>query len=54
MEDAVLKAYEQSFAAFHGWAYRTAVFAALPQLPTRAKLMKKLKENGTYIYNARL
>ncbi|KAJ9700987.1 hypothetical protein PVL29_006357 [Vitis rotundifolia] len=32
--------YEKSFAAYHGWATRTAVFASLPALPTRAKLMK--------------
>ncbi|KAL6331884.1 hypothetical protein AAG906_020232 [Vitis piasezkii] len=42
---AVSKSYEKSFAAYHGWATRTAVFASLPALPTRAKLMKKLHEN---------
>ena len=45
---AVSKSYEKSFAAYHGWATRTAVFASLPALPTRAKLMKKLHENGDY------
>ncbi|KAJ9700986.1 hypothetical protein PVL29_006356 [Vitis rotundifolia] len=45
IEGAVSKSYEQSFAAFHGWASRTAVFASLPHLPTRDKLMKKLTEN---------
>ena len=45
---AVSKSYEKSFAAYHGWATRTAVFASLPALPTRAKLMKKLHENGNY------
>ena len=45
-EGVVSKSYEQSFAAYHGWATRTAVFASLPHLPTRSKLMKKLKENG--------
>ncbi|RVW75916.1 Accelerated cell death 11 [Vitis vinifera] len=44
-EGVVSKSYEQSFAAYHGWATRTAVFASLPHLPTRSKLMKKLKEN---------
>ncbi|RVW45777.1 Accelerated cell death 11 [Vitis vinifera] len=42
---AASKSYEKSFAAYHGWATRTAVFASLPALPTRAKLMKKLHEN---------
>ena len=46
IEGAVSKSYEQSFAAFHAWATRTAVFASLPHLPTRVKLMKNLKENG--------
>ncbi|WJZ98750.1 hypothetical protein VitviT2T_017258 [Vitis vinifera] len=36
---AVSKSYEKPFAAYHGWATRTAVFASLPALPTRAKLM---------------
>ena len=45
---AVSKSYEKPFAAYHGWATRTAVFASLPALPTRAKLMKKLHENGNY------
>ncbi|XP_059596811.1 accelerated cell death 11-like [Vitis vinifera] len=45
IKGAVSKSYEQSFAAYHGWASRTAVSASLPALPTRAKLMKKLREN---------
>ncbi|KAJ9689346.1 hypothetical protein PVL29_014835 [Vitis rotundifolia] len=50
VEGAVSKSYEQSFAAFHGWATRTAVFASLPHLPTRVKLMKNLKENALLIH----
>ncbi|XP_034700250.1 accelerated cell death 11-like [Vitis riparia] len=42
----VSTAYQQVFAPYHGWAIRTAVSASLPTLPRKARLMKKLNENG--------
>ncbi|XXG74684.1 hypothetical protein AAC387_Pa07g3343 [Persea americana] len=39
-------AYAQVFAPHHGWAIRKAVAAGMYALPTRARLLNKLNENG--------
>lgn len=44
-KDAASKAYAQVLAPHHGWAIRKAVAAGMYALPTRAQLLKKVKED---------
>ncbi|KAI8539493.1 hypothetical protein RHMOL_Rhmol09G0187500 [Rhododendron molle] len=41
----VLTAYEQVFGPYHSWAIKTAVRASAFTLPTKAGLLRRLKEN---------
>lgn len=44
-------AYEKVFAPHHGWAIRKAVAAGMYALPTKAQLLKKLNEDGEFLYH---
>ncbi|MBA0804557.1 hypothetical protein Gohar_004136 [Gossypium harknessii] len=51
LKDPASKAYAQVFAPHHGWAIRKAVAAGMYALPTKAQLMKKLNEDGKWMYD---
>ncbi|KAM7524838.1 hypothetical protein LguiA_014740 [Lonicera macranthoides] len=45
LKNPASKAYAQVFAPHHGWAIRKAVAAGMYALPTKAQLLKQLKED---------
>lgn len=49
LKNPASKAYAQVFAPHHGWAIRKAVAAGMYALPTKAHLLKQLKEDGEFI-----
>lgn len=50
LNDPASKAYAQVFAPYHGWVIRKAVAAGMYALPTKVQLLKKLNEDGEFIF----
>ena len=53
MKDAASKAYAQVFAPHHGWAIRKTACARMYALPSKSQLLKKLNEDGEYVFVSR-
>ena len=53
VKDAASKAYAQVFAPHHGWAIRKTVCARMYALPSKSQLLKKLNEDGEYVFVSR-
>jgi hypothetical protein len=51
LRDPALLAYEQVLAPHHGWAIRKAVGAGMYFIPTKSEFLKKLNEDGEFLFH---